>query len=60
VTALGQLVLGQVAELGEQDSSRLAAAAMMTAGALWPHAQPSPAMQESPITGRLPCPPGGW
>jgi AcrR family transcriptional regulator len=45
VTALGKLALGHVAELGEHDSFRLAAATMMTAGALWPHAQPSPAMQ---------------
>jgi AcrR family transcriptional regulator len=45
VTTFGQLVLGHVPELGEYDSFRLAAAAMMTAGALWPHTQPSPAMQ---------------
>jgi AcrR family transcriptional regulator len=45
VTAFGQLALGHVPELGEYDSFRLAAAAMMTAGALWPHTQPSPAMQ---------------
>jgi AcrR family transcriptional regulator len=45
VTALGKLALGHLAELGEHDSFRLAAAAMLTAGALWPHTQPSPAMQ---------------
>ena len=44
VTALGHLALGCVAELGEHDSVRLAGAAMMVTGALWPHAQPSAAM----------------
>ncbi len=44
VTALGRLALGCVAELGEHDSVRLAGAAMMVTGALWPHAQPSAAM----------------
>jgi polyisoprenoid-binding protein YceI len=37
-------VLAQVAELGERDASRFAAAAVMVAGAVWTHAQPSAAM----------------
>jgi hypothetical protein len=44
VAALGQLLLGQVPELGEQASFRLAGAVTMMAGALWPHAQPTAAM----------------
>jgi AcrR family transcriptional regulator len=44
VAALGGLLLGYVAELGEHDAGRLAAATAMVAGALWPHAQPSAAM----------------
>jgi AcrR family transcriptional regulator len=44
VAALGHRALGRVPELGEQDSFRLAAAAMMATGALWPHARPSAAM----------------
>jgi AcrR family transcriptional regulator len=44
VAALGGLLLGYVAELGEHDAGRLAAATAMVAGALWPHAQPSSAM----------------
>ena len=44
VAALGGLLLGYVAELGEQDAGRLAAATAMVAGALWPHAQPAAAM----------------
>ena len=44
VAALGLLVLGCVGELGEHDSVRLAGAAMLVTGALWPHAQPSAAM----------------
>ena len=31
-------------ELGEQDAVKLAGAAVMTTGALWPHTQPSAAM----------------
>jgi AcrR family transcriptional regulator len=44
VAALGHLMLGYVGELGERDAGRLAAAAVMVTGALWPHAQPSAAM----------------
>jgi AcrR family transcriptional regulator len=44
MAALGGLLLGYVAELGEHDAGRLAAATAMVAGALWPHAQPSAAM----------------
>jgi AcrR family transcriptional regulator len=44
VAALGHLALGCVGELGEHDSVRLAGAAMMVTGALWPHTQPSAAM----------------
>jgi len=44
VTALAGLVLRSVPELGEQDAFRLAGATVMTAGALWPHTQPSAAM----------------
>jgi AcrR family transcriptional regulator len=44
VTALGRLVLGCVGELGDHDAGRLAAAAVMVTGAVWPHAQPSAAM----------------
>jgi len=44
VTALGRLVLGCVAELGEHDAGRLAAAVIMVTGAMWTHAQPSVAM----------------
>jgi AcrR family transcriptional regulator len=42
--ALGRLVLDCVSELGEHDAGRLAAAAVMVTGAVWPHAQPSAAM----------------
>jgi AcrR family transcriptional regulator len=44
VAALGQLILGPLPELGEQDAFRLAGAVTMMAGALWPHTQPTPAM----------------
>lgn len=44
VAALGRRALGCVAELGDHDAARLAGAAMMVTGALWPHAQPSAAM----------------
>ena len=44
VAALSRLVLGCVGELGEHDSFRLAGAAVMVAGAVWPNAQPSAAM----------------
>ncbi len=45
IAALGRVLLGYVSELGEHDAGRLAAATAMVAGALWPHAQPSAAMQ---------------
>jgi AcrR family transcriptional regulator len=44
VTALSRLMLGCVAELGERDAGRFAAAAIMVAGAVWTYAQPSAAM----------------
>ncbi len=44
VAALGRLALQHVSELGEHDAGRLAAAAVMVTGAVWPHAQPSAAM----------------
>jgi AcrR family transcriptional regulator len=44
VTALGGLILKYESELGEHDAGRLAAAAVMVTGAVWPHAQPSAAM----------------
>jgi AcrR family transcriptional regulator len=44
VAALGRLILGQLPELGEQDAFRLAGAVTMMAGALWPHARPTPPM----------------
>jgi AcrR family transcriptional regulator len=44
LTALGRLLHGYLAELGEHDAGRLAAGAVLVAGALWPHAQPSVAM----------------
>jgi Tetracyclin repressor-like, C-terminal domain len=44
ITALGGPMLRCVPELGEQDAFRLAGATVMTAGALWPHTQPSAAM----------------
>jgi AcrR family transcriptional regulator len=44
VAALGQLMLGCVGELGEHDAGRLAAAAVLVAGAIWTNTQPSAAM----------------
>jgi AcrR family transcriptional regulator len=44
VAALGRLVLRYLAELGEHDAGRFAAATVMVTGAVWPHAQPSAAM----------------
>jgi len=44
VTALSRLVLACVGELGEHDAFRLAGAAVMVTGAVWPNAQPSAAM----------------
>ena len=44
ITALGALLLRCVPELGEHNAFRLAGAAVMMTGALWPHTQPSPAM----------------
>jgi AcrR family transcriptional regulator len=44
VAALGRLALGCVPEFGEDDAFRLAGAALMMAGAVWPSAQPSAAM----------------
>jgi hypothetical protein len=38
-------MLKSVTELGEHDAVRLAGAATMMTGALWPHTQPSAAMQ---------------
>ena len=44
IAALGGLMLRCVPELGELDSVKLAGATVLTAGALWPHTQPSAAM----------------
>ena len=44
ISALGGLMLRYVTELGEPDAVRLAGAAVMMTGALWPHTQPSAAM----------------
>jgi AcrR family transcriptional regulator len=44
VTRLGRLVHPYLGELGEQDTERLAAGAVLVAGALWAHAQPSAAV----------------
>jgi AcrR family transcriptional regulator len=44
VAALGGLLHGYVAELGEDDAFRFAGAAVMVTGAVWPNAQPSAAM----------------
>jgi AcrR family transcriptional regulator len=44
ITVLGGLMLRCVPELGEPDAEKLAGATIITAGALWPHTQPSAAM----------------
>jgi hypothetical protein len=44
IVGLGGLILRCVPELGELDAVKLAGATVMTAGALWPHTQPSAAM----------------
>ena len=44
ITALGLLMSRSVPELGETGAVRLAGAAVMMTGALWPHTQPSAAM----------------
>ena len=44
VTGLGRLIRRQLGELGEHDAQRLAAGAVLVAGALWAHAQPSAAV----------------
>ncbi len=44
ISALGSLIFRYVTELGEPDAVRLAGAAVMMTGALWPHTQPSAAM----------------
>jgi AcrR family transcriptional regulator len=44
VTALGQLLLARLPELGGPASFRLAGAVTLVTGALWPHTQPSAAM----------------
>jgi AcrR family transcriptional regulator len=44
VAALGRLMLGCVPELGERDAFRLAGAAVMVTGSVWPNTQPSAAM----------------
>jgi AcrR family transcriptional regulator len=45
ITALSALMLRCLPELGEPDAVKLAGAAIMTTGALWPHTQPSAAMR---------------
>jgi AcrR family transcriptional regulator len=45
IDALGSLMRRCVPELGEQGAVKLAGATTMTTGALWPHTQPSAAMQ---------------
>jgi Tetracyclin repressor-like, C-terminal domain len=44
VSRLGRLVHRYLGELGEHDAERLAAGAVLVAGALWAHAQPSAAV----------------
>ena len=44
IGVLGGLLLRSVPELGEHDAQRLAVAAVLVTGAVWPHAQPSAAM----------------
>ena len=43
VTRLGRLIRRCLGELSEHDAERLAAGTVLVAGALWAHAQPSPA-----------------
>ncbi|MFL6127723.1 MAG: TetR/AcrR family transcriptional regulator [Mycobacteriales bacterium] len=44
IGSLGALLLAAIPELGEPGAERLAGAAVLVAGALWAHGQPSPAM----------------
>jgi AcrR family transcriptional regulator len=44
IDALGRLLLASLSELGPGDAVRLAAVATLTAGALWPHANPGAAV----------------
>ncbi|MGI8450835.1 MAG: TetR/AcrR family transcriptional regulator [Streptosporangiaceae bacterium] len=44
VTRLGRLIHRYLGELGDHDAERLAAGAVLVAGALWAHAQPSAAV----------------
>jgi AcrR family transcriptional regulator len=44
IDALGRLMLRCVPELGPPGAAKLAGATVITAGALWPHTQPSAAM----------------
>jgi AcrR family transcriptional regulator len=44
VTRLARLIHGYRGELGDHDAERLAAGAVLVAGALWAHAQPSAAV----------------
>jgi AcrR family transcriptional regulator len=44
VTRLARLIHGYLGELGDHDAERLAAGAVLVAGALWAHAQPSAAV----------------
>jgi hypothetical protein len=44
IAALGGLMFRCVPELREPDAVKLAGATVLTAGALWPHTQPSAAM----------------
>jgi hypothetical protein len=44
VSRLGRLIHRHLGELGEPDAERLAAGAVLVAGALWAHAQPSAAV----------------
>jgi AcrR family transcriptional regulator len=44
VSRLGRLIRRHLGELEDQDAERLAAGAVLLAGALWAHAQPSPAV----------------
>jgi AcrR family transcriptional regulator len=44
VVELGRLILARLPELGEHDTMRFAAAAVMVTGAVWSHSRPSAAM----------------